>query len=186
MKQNNIVKFLFLTMMVSALLLSSCKELTNEKDSSSTISVDLNDIKQQLNAGDRTSQSVTAAAGVKAFIIGAIVITRDTPYQSGEDLTKSEEDALVDDLTNSINYITLVNLPVAKDYIEFLIPPDTAGHWQVIVIAIDFEANTFSDLENYEDNGGSITHTGFTPNFYTSGSVGSSVIPIEMKEYTQE
>ena len=185
MRHSKIVKFLFLTMIVSALLLSSCKELTNKKDSSSTISVDLNDIKQQLNASDRASQSITGAGDTKALIIGAIVISRATPYTSGETLTKTEEDALVDDLVNSINYITLVDLPVAEDYVEFLIPPETAGNWQVIVLAINFSVDTIGDLADYESKG-DLTHTGFTPRFYTSKNIGSGVIPITMSTYTQQ
>lgn len=188
MKHSKIVKFLFLAMVVSALALSSCRELlTNEKDSSSiSISVDLNDIKQQLNESEsRSSQSITGSGGAKALVIGAIVVTRNTPYTSGEVLTQAQEDALVEDLANSINYITLVNLPVSKDYIEFLIPPDTAGHWQVVVVAVNFAVDNLGDLADYESKG-EITHTGFTPNFYTSGNVGSGVIPITMQLYTEQ
>jgi hypothetical protein len=181
MKHSKIGNFLLLAMMISVLVLSSCKELTNEKDSSNSISVDLNDIKQQLNES-RSSQSISGSGGAKTLVIGAIVVSRSTPYTTGE-LSSFEEDELVEDLVNSINYITLVELPVAKDYVEFQIPPNTAGYWQVVVVAVNFDVNTLGDLDDYESDGGDITHTGFTPQFYTSGNVGSGVIPITMVTY---
>ena len=183
MRCRKIVKFLFLTMIVSVLFLSSCKEFSNDESESKTISVDLGKILQQIN-GDSSSKSIDAPDGVKALVIGAIVVTeRDTPYTSDTVMTDAVEDEIVDQLVNSINFITIVNLPVSGDYINFLIPPETSAHWQVVVVTTDFPVTTLSDLDGYEDDGGELTHKGFTPKFYTSETVGNDVIEVEMEPY---
>lgn len=179
MKQRLIVKLLFLVMIVSALIFSSCKELSNEKSDDTRFVVDMAHIKNQLE-GPGTN-AITGSGGAKGLVIGAIVVTsRDTPYSSGETLTEAEEDTLVDELINSLNYITIANLPIAADFIEFLIPPDTAAHWQVVVIAT---SNSLSRLDDVDAD--LITHTGFSTKFYESSTLGSEVVQINMQVHVQ-
>ncbi|MBT4285893.1 MAG: hypothetical protein HOD92_01040 [Deltaproteobacteria bacterium] len=183
MRQRIIVKFLLLTMIVSALFLSSCKEFSNDEGESKTISVDLGNILQQLNT-DTSLKSIDAPSVVKGLLIGAIVVTaRTTPYTSDTVMTQTVEDELVTQLTNSISYITIANLPVSGDYINFLIPPDTAANWQVVVVATDFAINTLGDLASYDDAGHKLTHKGFTPRFFTSDTVGNDIIQVDMELY---
>lgn len=183
MRNRTIVKFLFLTMIVSVLFLSSCKEFSNDAGESNTVSVDLGHILQQLDTNSSLN-NIAAPSNVRGLLIGAIVVTaRDTPYTSDIEMTQAVEDELVDQLVNSINYITIANLPVSEDYIEFLVPPDTAAKWQVVVVATDFVVNTLSDLDGYEDDGHELTHKGFTPRFYSSDTVEDSVIQVDMELY---
>ncbi len=170
------------------LTLTGCKELSNDSDDSQTFSIDLADIKSQLSnnqsssSDNNVSNSITSST-VKSLVLGAIVVTkRDTPYVSGETLTDAEEDDLAEDALNSANYISIVDLPVADDSIDFLIPPETAGNWQILVVALDFNLDTLGDLDGYESKG-SIIYTGFTPNFYTAENIGDEVIEIDMKVY---
>ncbi len=184
MKYQKIVKILFMTLIVLALSLSSCKEFSNESSENSeekTLSVDIGNISQQLN-DSKSSQNIVGTGDAKGLAIGAFVITtRDTPYTSGETLTEEEEEDLINDIANSINYITLANLPVNAEYIDFLIPPKTAAHWQVVVVAVDTTISRLADLDGAE-----ITHTGFSTQFFTTDTLGSEeIIEINMADYVE-
>ena len=184
MKFQHFKKYLLLILIASVAVFFFFLYLTNEKDDERTLTIDMSHIKQQLSGNSNSSNSITGDGNAQGLLVGAIVInSRDTPYTNADlPLSESEEDALVDDLINSVNYITIANLPVSEDYIEFLIPPATAANWQIVVIAVDFKINTLSDLDSYEDKG-EITHAGFTEEFYNSSSVGSQVIQVTMVDY---
>ncbi len=88
---------------------------------------------------------------VVSIAVGAIVISRATPYDSADDVTEAESEQLVEDAIQSAAFITIEDLPFAGDAISFLIPPDTAGNWQLVAVGSRIDIDVLQDFEGTDD-----------------------------------
>ncbi len=177
---------------IFALVSIGCKEMSNEADGSKTLTIDLANIKEQLEPVGPAPSLLGASSGsitsstVKSLVLGAIVVTsRSDPYLSTTKVTEKIEEDLKQEAINSVNYLSVVDLPINEDYIEFLVPPQTAGKWQVAVVSFDFNLDVLADWEDYESKG-KILHKGFTEGFYTFDTIGEQIIQIDMENYDKE
>ncbi|HEX7927827.1 MAG TPA: hypothetical protein VF678_09555, partial [bacterium] len=167
-------------LMVAMLALAGCGN-DHPSDNGGTMKVDLRGIVSQMGGsggGGFSEMSVgvadsPATTAVKSLIIGAVVITfTDTPLDAGTPITQDLTDKLADDVINSINYFSIVDLPTSADSVEFKVPPPGAGHWQVAAIGTRKQILTYDDL-NSDDVA---IYYGFTPQFFTtSGSTNPDV-----------
>jgi hypothetical protein len=175
---------LALLALVAALGLSGCSN-DNPREDGGTITVDIRGIKQQLGGGSGGFSTSTTGPGdspattdVKSLIIGAVVITfTDTPLTSDTNIDSGLEDKLADDVINSINYFSIVDLPTSDDFVEFKVPPPGADHWQVAAIGTRNKIAVFEDLS---DESVAIYY-GFTPQFYNTSGDSGPTVDIEMK-----
>lgn len=120
---------------------------------------------------DTICSPTTADGGpVQMIIIGPIVITAGHNNGSGPDGAWTSADAtsnisdqdrtnLVDDATQSAQYVALITLP-NPDVVKFVIPPDGAGNWQLGAVGL----NTYEpDLASVQDS--SVSWFGFIGHF---------------------
>ena len=180
--------FLITLFTIAGLISFGCKELSNEAEGTKTFTLDMAHVKSQLDAGSNSPgvRKAISASKIKSLVLGAIVVpSRSTPYTSGMEITKKIEDNLKKEAINSVQYLSIVEYPFSKEYLKFLVPPPTAGKWQVGVISLDFVAETLSEFEDYESKGG-LLHKGFAERFYTYDDIGDQIIRIEMKNYNKE
>jgi hypothetical protein len=122
-------------------------------------------------AATSTPQDITFTGPgepVVTVVVGAIVITH--PDGSGADgafthddvanLTDAQRQDLQDDAEQSVQYLSIVQLPSSDDTVEFTIPPANAGNWQIVAVG----------LRNVRDHVGDIVSTdpiwyGFTDTY---------------------
>jgi len=140
---------------LSLLALAACDGNSNPPDRP-TLRVDLASIKQQLGGGAGGGALSTRGIGqsgspattqVYSLVVGAVVITfTDQALASDTTLSDTLTDALEEDVKNSIVYFKIVDLPTAEDFVEFNLPPEAAGFWQVAAIATRAPISTFDDL----------------------------------------
>ncbi|MBU2646544.1 hypothetical protein KKI24_17685 [bacterium] len=168
-------------------ILGSCKDLSNDPpEESGNLVVNLGEIQRQLGYATQSSgsngrsDSVTvpgatdASNEVKSLLVGAFVVnTRNTPYTKDVAITDAIEENLKDELAGSVDYIKIVDLPTANDYIEFPYPKSELSRWQVIAVALNFRIKEFAELgeDTHED---SILYFGFSENFYRSNTIGEN------------
>lgn len=176
----------FLALAAMALMLSALAGCGNDNpaDSGGAMTVDIRGITQQVGAGggfstmDTGVEDSPAETKVESLVIGAVVITfTNTPLTSDTQITDDIENKLADDIINSINYFTIVDLPTSKDFVEFKVPPPGAGKWQVAAVGTRKKIVTFQDLD--DDNVG--IYYGFTPQFFTTSGSSGPDVTIEMK-----
>lgn len=176
----------FLAVAAAALLLGALAGCGNDNpaDSGGTMSVDLRPLVSQMNGGGGFTTMATgvddspATTKVESLIIGAVVITfTNTPLTSDTQITDDTENQLADDIINSINYFSIVDLPTSADFVEFKVPPPGAGKWQVAAVGTRRKIVTFQDLD--DENVG--IYYGFTPQFYTTSGSSGPDVTIEMK-----
>ncbi len=178
--------------------LPGCGEFNdNPRETKMKLTVDISELKKQFGYSsdsdnedslEKTVRSISelpkteATSAVKSLVIGAIVITaRDTPYTTDEALTDEDMEDIEDDVLNSAAYIDFVNLPTSDDTIEFLVPPPSAGNWQVAAIGVDFEMDYLEQLDE-TDHDDAVMYYGFTPKFYHYDDIEEDTIfLIEMK-----
>jgi hypothetical protein len=170
-----------LLLMVAALGLAGCGN-DNPSTSGGTMKVDIRGLKQQMGVGGPSTMSTgvsdsPATTAVKSLIIGAVVITfSNTPLDETTQVTSDLQDKLASDVINSINYFSIVDLPTNDDFVEFKVPPPSAGNWQVAALGTRDQILTYTDL----DDENVAIYYGFSPKFYnTSGDSGPDV-PITM------
>ena len=161
-------------------LLPGCGEFNdNPRETKMKLTVDISELKKQFGYSSDNKDSLDkavrgiddleetpATSAVKSLVIGAIVITaRDTPYTIDEALTDEDMEDIEDDVLNSAAYIDFVNLPTSDDTIEFLVPPPSAGNWQVAAIGVNFKMEYLEELDETEHDD-AVMYYGFTPIFY--------------------
>lgn len=91
---------------------------------------------------------------VQSLVVGAIVITH--PSGSGPNgaftsadvgtLSETESNYLEDDATQSVQFLSIVQLPTASNTVEFRIPPPAAGSWQLIAVGTRNRLETLDDI----------------------------------------
>jgi hypothetical protein len=173
-------------LLAGVLGLAGCGAFSNDNpsDSGGTITVDLRELAGTMSDGGGHSTLVAgpgssdATTDVKSIIIGAVVITfTSDPLTADDEISGSVEDDLANDVINSINYFSIVDLPTSEDFVEFKVPPPGSGNWQVAAIGTRVPITTYQDLDD-ESVG---IYYGFSDKFYqTSGSSGPDV-EFEMK-----
>lgn len=179
-------------------LLPGCGEFNdNPRETKMKLTVDISELKKQFGYSsdsdnedslEKTVRSIPelpeteATSAVKSLVIGAIVITaRDTPYTTDEALTDDDMEDIEDDVLNSAAYIDFVNLPTSDDTIEFLVPPPSAGNWQVAAIGVNFKMEYLDELDETEHDD-AVMYYGFTPVFYKYDDIEEdTVFSITMK-----
>jgi hypothetical protein len=169
-------------------LVPSCGEFNdNPRETTMKIMVDISELKKQFEYSSDSDRSIPglpeteANSAVKSLVIGAIVISRDTPYTLDEALTDEDLEDIEDDVLNSAAYIDFVNLPTTEDTVEFLVPPPSAANWQVAAIGVNFEMDYLDQLsEDKHDD--AVMYYGFTPQFYHYDDIEEdTIIELEMK-----
>lgn len=179
-------------------LLPGCGEFNdNPRETKMKLTVDISELKKQFGYSsdsdnedslEKTVRSIPelpeteATSAVKSLVIGAIVITaRDTAYTTDEALTDDDMEDIEDDVLNSAAYIDFVNLPTSDDTIEFLVPPPSAGNWQVAAIGVNFKMEYLDELDETEHDD-AVMYYGFTPVFYKYDDIEEdTVFSITMK-----
>ena len=103
---------------------------------------------------------------ILSIAVGAIVISRATPYSGADDVDEADSEQLTDDAIQSAAFVTIEDLPFAGDSISFLIPPDTAGNWQLVGVGSRIDIDVLDDFEGEDPSGrGAPIWYGFTPTF---------------------
>jgi len=174
------------------LALAGCKELSNDPpEKYGNLVVSLKDIQAQMGIkaaqksntrGSERQQSVSvptateATDAVASLLVGAFVVTsRETPYTADVAITSEIEDNLKEELSGSIDYITIVDLPTEKDYIEFPYPKSTLSKWQVIAVGLNFAIKEFGELAE-DEHKDSILYAGFSDRFYQADTIGENEV----------
>ena len=149
---------------LSLLALAACDGNGNPPNRA-TLRVDLASLSQQLGAtGGYTGQSIgqgssPATTPVSSLLIGPVVVTfTSDPITVNSTLTDTLVDSLASDVQNSIAYFRIEALPSASDTVEFDLPPEEAGGWQMVAIATSIPINSFDNLVN---SPGSAIYYGF-------------------------
>ncbi len=163
---------------------TGCSNDNSVSSGSKSMEIDISEVKEQIGYSGQSSSSEEevsvsvddveendATSAVKALIIGAIVISKSTPYSLDDALTEDDLEDLAEDVINSQSYITYVNLPTSSSTVEVKVPPPSAGNWQIIVVGVNF---TLDSLDDIIDNESDITYYGFIERFYEYDDVGSS------------
>jgi hypothetical protein len=153
----------------------------NPADSGGTMTVDLRGIKNQLGNGFSTQDTgvagSTATTAVRSLIIGAVVITfSDSPLSETTQIDSGIEDKFASDVINSINFLSIVDLPTGENFVEFKVPPPSAGHWQVAAIGTKNRIERFQDL----DDANVAIYYGFDDQFHTTSSGSQPDVSITM------
>ncbi len=94
-------------------------------------------------------------------------------------MTDDEVDVVVGQLRNSTDFIGLIHLPTEENYIEFNVPPQSSGNWQVTAVGLRTQPDKLSELSN-EEHGESLIYFGFIEKFETRDSVKSRPIGITL------
>lgn len=187
------------TILVCCLLLSAggCKDLNDNPppEPEKTLQIDIADLQSQISASpglhetspDETiHQSVTStdtdvSSEAKTLLVGAIVVTkRDTPYEDEITPTTSISRFFGSDLYDSGEYLELIDLPVSQKYIEFKVPPPSAGNWQVIAVGFSTQPEQVDNLSDTEHRKAAI-YFGTNENFFTADDIGNTPVPVRMK-----
>ena len=95
---------------------------------------------------------------VLTIVIGAIVITHEKVSGNGIEaytiddvaagIGESQEELLKSDLEQSIVFMEIVQLPTDDDFVEFRIPPDNAGQWQLLAVGMRHRIEALSDIQS--------------------------------------
>ena len=142
-----------------------CGELSNDSSPRNiTVIVGFGDGGGNPLLGDALVQPPDTGETIKSIAVGAIVISRATPYDSADDVTEADSEQLVEDAIQSAAFITIEDLPFAGDTISFLIPPDTAGNWQLVAVGSRIDIDVLDDFQGEDelDRAAPIWY-GFTP-----------------------
>lgn len=106
-------------------------------------------------AGEFTGQAIVGPAqgeAVLTVVVGAIVISRVSPYTNAEvssgNLSDAERAALEDDAEQSVQFLELVQLPHPEDTISFRIPPENAGDWQLIAVGMRHSITALDQVQS--------------------------------------
>ena len=124
-------------------------------------------------AGAVTPQGVTAPAGsgIVTLVVGPIVIThvKSTSVGGGIEayvfadivlINDTDRENLEQDALQSVQFLEIVQLPHPSDTVEFEIPPDNAGPWQLIAVGLQVRRETLEAITDTDP-----IWYGFTPEF---------------------
>jgi len=106
----------------------------------------------QSATGARTGELATPPASdavtpVLTLVVGAIVIDfRDTPIGSDTAITDTVRNQLKKAATNSVQFLSLVQLPTGISLADFDAPPPGATHWQVTVVGLRDSVTSFDAI----------------------------------------
>ncbi len=176
----------------ASLLFTSCKEMNDDPaDKKASLNLNLKNIQHQLGYTDQqiaSSRGVSSAltqpgdspatSTVNVLIIGSITVNGldgrrgNNPYSIFEPLTSDLKDDLEADLTNSANFIETIILPTSSETVEFKLPPEGAGNWQVVAAAVNFSSlsgNTPPTLQEAAEE--DILYAGYSSNMYNTPNV---------------
>ncbi len=191
-KQFMLQMLIVLFMLGLSINLVGCKSFSNDSsDDSGTIIVDIKGIEKQMGVSSNTTVSsqsdesfhaatvpgaTDATDEVKSLLVGAFVVnSRSTPYTSSTAINDAVEENLKDELAGSVNFIKIVDLPVAEDYVEFYYPSSDLSQWQVIAVGLNFAIESFEEL-GQDEHKDSIVYIGFSENFYKASQISSDTI----------
>ncbi|MCP4294232.1 MAG: hypothetical protein GY786_01345 [Proteobacteria bacterium] len=176
----------------ASLIFTSCKEMNNDPaDKKASLNLNLKNIQHQLGytdqqiAGSRTVSSALtqpgdteATSAVNVLIIGSITLNGldgrrgNTPYSIFEPLTSTVKDDLEADLTNSANFIKTIILPTSSEMVKFKLPPEGAGNWQVVAVAVNLSSLSGSTPPILQDAvEGDILYSGYSSKVYNTPNV---------------
>lgn len=167
-------------------LLAGCGQLNDDPAQGVTVQMALDtpatatSAAQPMVAGPPASCTTTECQEVKTIVLGAVVIThRDTPYTSEDEVTNAAEDAIEDDLINSVVYFDVVQVDGVNEPVSFLIPPDTAGNWLLIAVGLRDRVTTLGEVDDLPP--GSPIYFGFTfggpDGVPRTGDIGGGAVP---------
>ncbi len=179
------------------LITVGCKDLNDNPPpvAEDTLRIDVSELQRQMSANvglseenqneapnySVTSSDTDVSSEAKTLLIGAIVVTsRSTPYASSTAITTSIPSFFGNDLTDSGDFIQLIDLPVTETYVEFKVPPSSAGNWQVFAVAFSTQPELVSDLSSGEHKDSAI-YFGVKEQFFTADSIGNTPIPVRMQ-----
>jgi hypothetical protein len=179
------------------LITVGCKNLNDNPPplSENKIRIDVGEIQRQISASagvheenrqeapqyTLTSSETVVSSEAKTLLIGAVVVTsRSIPYPSGAAVTTSIPEFFGNDLIDSGDFIQLINLPVTETYVEFKVPPQSAGNWQVFAVAFSTQPELVSDL-SAEEHKKSAIYFGVKDQFFTAESIGNTPVPVRMQ-----
>ena len=102
--------------------------------------------------------SSPAGTEVLSIVIGAIVITHEKVSGNGIEpytiddvfagIGESQRALLESDLEQSIVFMEIVQLPTDDDSVEFPIPPDNAGKWQLLAVGMRHRIESLGDIDS--------------------------------------
>lgn len=178
-----------------ALVIAGCKDLNDDPPPpvDQKLRIDVADIQRQLlvNTGTRnekenrlyalTSDDTVVSSEAKSILMGAVVVTsRSTPFKNDMSIKTNFLNFFGRDLTDSGDFIQIVNLPITETYIEFKVPPPSAGNWQVFAVAFSTQPELVSDLSSTEHKNSAI-YFGVNEKFFTAPDIGNTPVPIKLK-----
>ncbi|MBI4083359.1 MAG: hypothetical protein HY423_12190 [Candidatus Lambdaproteobacteria bacterium] len=171
------------------LALAGCNDNPGDRG---RMSISLSDLQRQLGlipgGGDGTNTAIGADASPattvpRALILGPIVVRAKRtpgPYTLNEGLTDALRKDLENDVTQSVSFIVIQDLPTPATSIEFLAPPETAGNWQVGAVAYTQPIATLANVSD-ETVSASLAYYGFTDTFLRTATLGTTAIPLKMQ-----
>lgn len=139
-----------------------CGDLNdNPNNSSLGVTVAFNDNGSASASGSepnqQSPQAITSPAGeqVLTLVVGAIVITHEkvpgggiVPYTFADinTLNETQRELLEKDAEQSVVFLEIVQLPTASNFVEFDIPPDNAGKWQLIAVGMRHRIEALDEI----------------------------------------
>jgi len=167
------------------ILAVSCKQFNDDPaEPEQKIRMNVGKLQQQVGYSSQVTiqapEESSASTPVKGMILGAMVVTsRETPYSTEVALNDEIKKNMEDELTNSIEFLGIIKLPNAEQFLEFKVPPETAGKWQIIAVGVDFAIETLDELgEDEHEN--ALIYVGFSKNFYKAEDVGDEPLEEEL------
>ncbi|MBU2649166.1 hypothetical protein KKI24_30945 [bacterium] len=179
------------------LLTAGCKDLNDNPppEAEDKLRINVADIQRQISANPGssdnsgteapnhtlTSSDTSVTSQAKMLLVGAIVVTsRSTPFLNETSITTNIVKYFGNDLTDSGEFIQLISLPVSETYIEFKVPPPSAGNWQVFAVAFSTQPELVSDLSKTEHKTSAI-YLGVNEKFFSAGDIGNTPVPVKLK-----
>lgn len=118
---------------------------------------------------------------VKTVVVGAIVIrhSRDfsgviKPYRDEADVNDANEDLLQADAEQSAEFLRITQAPI-PDAVEFTIPPNGAGPWQLVAVGLRNRREAIADIVDTD-----ITWYGFVGEFLNGKVLPGETIGTEL------
>jgi len=132
----------------TVLTLGSCAEWNDNPGN--TVRVSLYDIRNQMGFENTLStllngpEDSAATTGVQALVIGAM--KTDVAYTENDTITVALVDEIKAKAEASAQYFTIVHLAGSPDFVEFEVPPATAGTWQMVAIGTKSAITSLNQL----------------------------------------
>lgn len=168
----------WVTALVLVLSLFGCKGSDSESGSS-TVTIDISGLKQQLLTADNEAASTgpsrvqspgasEAQDTVKTLMIAPITYsTHGVPYTM-DNFDEDTEDDFENDAANSINFLQFIQLPTSKNTVEVSVPAISEG-WQLLAAATSNKVEEVGDIGD-DGDGATLVYIGFTEEAFTSAS----------------